>query len=94
MTDYKPAIVTRLECGDAVIERCSNWHESALGLAHTLMHAGESSGKDWKVTIEARQMEPEEFDAMRAKFQESALSELIALDFSKMLATTASEGGE
>jgi hypothetical protein len=76
--------VTRLECEGIVIERCSNWCETTMNLAHALMHVGKGH-EGWRVTIEAREMTSEAYDAMRAKFEDESVAEMIALDASAML---------
>lgn len=89
--DRKRALVIRLEAGDTVIERCSNYCSTTLNLAHALMHA--AIQKDWKITIEARAMTSEQYDAMRAKFEESATGEMMALQFEDALKEAAEQGG-
>jgi hypothetical protein len=85
--DRKRALVIRLEAGDTVIERASNYCSTTLNLAHALMHA--AIDKDWKITIEARAMESSEYDAIRAKFESEATGEMMALQFESALKAAA-----
>lgn len=77
------ALVVRLESGGTVVERASNFCSSTLDHAHALLHAAKDL--DFKITIEARHLSGEEYDAIRATYHDGAMGELIAMQVAPAL---------
>jgi hypothetical protein len=86
---YGKALIVRLECGDVVLERCSNWCGTTLNMAHAFMHV--TGDKEWTVTITAKEMTSEDYDAMRKKFEREGTAEMLALSFAGDLEAAAAE---